>query len=233
MYNKHVYLFLFKFNKNKFWAFSQMGKKNKLQNIKGLIFYKFMGTGGKRGFSLMPDFSTYALLTIWKNKNSIELFLNENKIFKSYKIQSKQIRVLILNTFQSHGNWGGINPFILNKNDELNSDKKIKLDYNKKIAIITRAKVNWSKLFSFWKTVPDSSKSIANAQGVYFYKGIGEIPFIEQATISLWNNLDDVLKFAYKSKAHSKIVKKSREEKWYKEELFSRFYLKKDYLLQK
>ena len=92
--------------------------------------------------------------------------------------------------------------------------------------------MNFSKLISFWKSVPDSSKAISKAKGVYYFKGIGEILFIQQATISLWNSLNDVLEFAYKSKSHSEIVKKTRKENWYKEELFSRFYLVKDFILK-
>ena len=110
--------------------------------------------------------------------------------------------------------------------------KNPSIKQNSKVAIITRATLNFSKLFSFWKTVRDSSKAIIEAKGVYYFKGIGEIPFTQQATISLWDSLDDVLEFAYKSKAHAKIVKRTRQEKWYKEELFSRFYLLKDFLIK-
>ena len=128
-----------------------------------------------------------------------------------------------MDPFHSHGLWSGVNPFKIEKST---------VNKNSKIAIITRATLNFSKLISFWKSVPDSSKAISSAKGVYYFKGIGEIPFIQQATISLWNSLNDVLEFAYKSKSHSEIVKKTRKENWYKEELFSRFYLIKDFILK-
>ena len=60
--------------------------------------------------------------------------------------------------------------------------------------------------------MPQSSRAIKEAAGVYYYKGIGELPFIQQATISLWKSVDDVLQFAYKSKIHSKIVKKQEKK---------------------
>ena len=51
----------FKFRKNKVWAFAQMGLiPSKLQQKSGLRFFKLMGTGGGIGFSLWPDFGTYA-----------------------------------------------------------------------------------------------------------------------------------------------------------------------------
>jgi len=32
-----------------------------LRNVSGLSFFKLLGTGAGQGFSLAPDFSTYAL----------------------------------------------------------------------------------------------------------------------------------------------------------------------------
>ena len=223
MDSKIVYFFLFEFSQNKLWAFTQMGRNHRLmKNQKGLIFYKFMGSGGKSGFSLQPDFSTYALVSVWENEEKAESFLNNNELLFKYKEKSKTVRLLTLKPFQSHGFWSGINPFKINN---------VELRKKSKVAIITRATLNFSKLISFWKSVPDSSKAISKAKGVYFFKGIGELPFIQQATISLWDSLQDVLNFAYKSKAHAEIVKKTRKEKWYKEELFSRFYIEKDQII--
>ena len=91
------------------------------------------------------------------------------------------------------------------------------------VAIITRATLNYSKLFEFWNSVPKASKAIKNAKGVKWFKGIGELPFVQQATFSIWDNLQSVKDFAYKNADHSEIVKKTKKRKWYKEDLFSRF----------
>jgi heme-degrading monooxygenase HmoA len=198
-----------------------MGKNSKLINkTKGLLFYKFLGTGGRNGFSLWPDWSTYALLTTWENEEDAKKFINKGEIISLYKQKTKSIHLLTLEPFKSHGKWDGINPFESNNSNTILEKKKI--------AIITRATLNWSKLFAFWKSVPHSSTAIKEAKGVLYYKGIGELPFIQQATISIWNSLDDVLNFAYNSKKHADIIKKTRKEKWYKEELFSRFIILED-----
>ena len=61
-----VYLHFFSYSKHRFWAFTQMQRAHAgLQQCKGLQFYKMLGTGAGAGFSLRPDFSTYALLTVW------------------------------------------------------------------------------------------------------------------------------------------------------------------------
>lgn len=200
-----------------------MGRNNRfMKNQNGLIFYKFMGSGGRSGFSLRPDFSTYALLSVWENEDQAKSFLERNKLVSLYKKKCKQVRLLILKPFQSHGLWSGINPFKINDQQTIEKSK---------VAIITRATLNYSKLISFWNSVPNSSKAISKAKGVYFFKGIGEIPFVQQATISLWDSIQDVINFAYKSEVHSEIVKRTRKEKWYKEELFSRFYVLNDLII--
>ena len=220
-----VKFLVFKFQKNKFWAFSQMGLPKKfLKNARGIKFYRLLGTGGKTGFGLYPDFKTYCLLSVWDNSSDADHFIKKNKFLSKYLEKAKSIRVLSLIPFQSIGRWSGINPFSINH--------AIPKSKNTKVAILTRARVSPIKIFRFWKSIPKASKEISNAKGVYFYKGIGEIPFLEQATISLWNSLDDVKEFAYKSKIHKNIIRKTKSENWYLEELFCRFHITKDYYLK-
>ena len=193
----------------------------KLKNIEALEFYKFLGTGGGQGFSLRPDFSTYAFLGVWKNRKAFQECINFHSVFLEYKEKADFQRDLELVSIKSHGFWDRKNPF---KNQELNFINT----HKKKAVVLTRATINWNRLIQFWKSVPKSSKAIEKACGVEYFKGVGEWPFIQQATVSIWDNFDSVNNFAYKDKSHSDIVKTTRQEKWYKEDLFSRFYLLSD-----
>ena len=193
-----------------------------LDNVKGLLFFKFLGTGGGKGFSLWPDFSTYAFMGVWEHKNDYENFISQNPVFSQYQKRATTQRDLILTSVKSHGKWSGINPF--QKSETTISEEAS----TKKAVVITRATLNWSRLISFWRSVPAASKAIENARGIQYYKGIGEWPFIQQATISIWDDFDAVNSFAYNGKDHANIVKKTRQKKWYKEDLFSRFYLVSD-----
>jgi hypothetical protein len=56
-----------------------------------------------------------------------------------------------------------------------------------------------------------------------FSLGIGEIPFLKQATFSIWENIESMKSFAYKSADHIAVIQKTRTENWYREELFVRF----------
>jgi hypothetical protein len=210
----------FHFKKNRYWAFKQMGLVFfRFRKNNNLYFHKFLGTAGGKGFSLWPDLSTYVFLGVWKSENDFELCFKSNPVFKDYKLKASSMRTLFLKSIHSHGSWDGINPFF--------NEKSIQKKENK-IVVITRATLRWSSLIQFWKSIPMASKSISKATEVLYYKGIGEWPFIQQATVSIWTNLKSINDFAYKDPIHAEIIKKSKVQKWYKEDLFSRFYLLSD-----
>ena len=213
-------LYLFSFTQNKFWAFKQMGVGfPSLRNVPGLSFFKLLGTGAGQGFSLKPDFSTYALLAVWEDQAAADHFYQSNPLIKSYREKASSIRRLSLANTASHGLWSGLNPFVPTTTQQTK---------NLPVAIITRATLRPQRLLSFWRAVPKASKAIEAAHGVLYYKGIGEWPFIQQATISIWNSLEEVMQFAYKDNAHKQIVKQTKKERWYKEDLFARFLVIND-----
>lgn len=213
-------LTLFYLEKNKFWAFKQMGLVGQnLHKTSGLRFFKLLGTGGGAGFSLRPDFSTYAFLGVWEKEEQAETFFTIHPFFQEYKKRSAAHRTFYLRSIHAYGQWSGKQPFQIEKKQDISAAP---------IAIITRATLRWQRLLSFWKAVPFASKAIEDADGVQFYKGIGEWPFVQQATFSIWDDFEAVKNFAYKGDAHAKIIKQTRQNKWYKEDLFSRFNILKD-----
>jgi len=61
------------------------------------------------------------------------------------------------------------------------------------------------------------------ADGFLFSQGIGEWLWVRQATLSFWQSKEHVKQFAYKMQNHAEIVRKTRQEKWYSEDMFVRF----------
>jgi heme-degrading monooxygenase HmoA len=179
-----------------------------------------MGTGGGNGFSLWPDFGTYAFLGVWDNQKSADDFLKHNAFIQNYYQKSSSFRTIKMLPVKSHGLWSGQNPF---------PEQKVPTnDSGLPVAVITRATLRSSRLFAFWKSVPHASAAIENAAGVQYFKGIGEWPFVQQATLSLWDSFEAVKQFAYRDQTHAKIIKKTRSQKWYSEDLFARFHLLSD-----
>lgn len=183
----------------------------------GLRFYKLLGTGKGDGFNPYPDYSTYALLTVWDEEQDAKNFLDGSKMITKYSQIANETKFFLLNTIKSHGAWGGKNPFTEN----ITAPKKT----DQPLAVLTRARIKPSKLRKFWKYVPTSSKPLQHTDALLFSKGIGEVPFLNMATFSVWKNEEAMKNFAYHSKEHLKAIKMTRELGWYSEELFARFLL--------
>ena len=66
-----------------------------------------------------------------------------------------------------------------------------------------------------------------NAAGLLYSKGIGEVPFLQMATFSIWNDLESMMQVAYKNEEHQNAIEMTRQLNWYSEELFARFSLYK------
>ena len=49
-----------------------------LSKVPGLNFFKLLGTGAGAGFSLYPDFGTYSILCVWKDRLSADDFINKS-----------------------------------------------------------------------------------------------------------------------------------------------------------
>ena len=204
---------------NKVWAFGMMQFAHKpLQNIRGQQFYKLMGSGKGMGFNPLPDWSTYCLLQVWDSEEHADHFFTNSIFFKKYQHRTKKIRSLYMKNIIAKGEWSGQCPF--EKSSDLSEE-------NPQLAVITRATIKLSKLAKFWSYVPTSHQKLADNPGLIFTKGVGEIPIIQMATFSLWQNKEALHAFAYQGKEHAQAIKMTRELDWYKEELFARFQVYK------
>lgn len=193
------------------WAFNQMQLAiEPLKKSAGISFFKLLGTGSGFGFSLKPDFRTYALLIVWKDRIAAKKYTLSDAYLR-FNTQCRSNFTYWMGCIQSHGTWAGENPF---KADHRYTEGPV--------MVITRARVRLMKVLRFLKNVPRASKSAEKASGLIFTKGIGEWPVIEQATFSFWQSLKAMQTYAYRED-HKKIIALVKKESWYKEELFARF----------
>ena len=212
-----IQLFTYEGFSSKFWAFKMMQFAHKhFKNVNGLRFYKLMGSGKDFGFNPLPDWSTYALLTVWDDSSYATNFFENSDLFVQYKTRATRIQTHFMTCVKSHGLWSNQNPF------EINTSASNK---NSKIAVITRATIRKRHLLKFWNYVPESTKMLKRSEDLIYTKGIGEVPIIQMATFSIWNNFDAIKKFAYRDKHHQKAIQMTKKYNWYKEEMFSRFVI--------
>lgn len=207
---------LFRFNggRNRWWAFRQMGiSRWLLQKVSGMQFGKMLGSGGGNGFSTFPNFGVYGFLGIWDNQDAAQQCFTNHPFFTEMVEKSTEHWTIFLRTFKAHGKWDVKEPFQITETYQEGDP----------VAVLTRATIRTRSLLSFWKNVPSVSQSIETAPGNIFSIGVGELPFVQQVTFSLWENSQAMKNYAYKSQFHSKVVKQTRQQGWFKEELFARF----------
>jgi hypothetical protein len=182
-----------------------------LKRLTGVSFVKLLGTG--KGESFTPkDADPYrwgALVTI--QQDNLEN-LDKSKVVRGWQRIAKKEYRAILKPISVHGLWSGKQPFEVEK-----------FDWNGKIAAITRARIVWRKNLVFWRAVPPVTISLHQSPGLINAIGIGEAPIGLQGTFSLWESAAHLRDFAYKGQAHTQAIKATEENKWYSEELFSRF----------
>lgn len=187
---------------------------------KNISFYKLMGSGKNGTFDKEPDLKQWAILTVHK-ENDDESF-KKNDIASLYgKLVAYWLRlfkceccIFYLIPVEGHGYWDKKHVFGSLKNNS---------GIDGPIAILTRATIRLSRLSYFWRHVAPVAAQMTIAKGFITSYGIGEIPWIKQATFSIWKSKEDMKAFAYGMKEHVEVIKKTRQEKWYSEDMFVRF----------
>lgn len=188
-----------------------------LRRAKGCSFAKIMGSGGgSLGFGLSPNFKLYASLMVWDSLEQMKKFEASNRMFAAYTKISSSVDKFYGQAFQVHGKWDGAEPFTAFPDPLLAGSK---------IIVLTRAKIRWSQIRNFWRFVPSTSEALTQIDGRLFSIGVGELPLIYQATLSIWETQEHMRAYAYKNPQHLEAIKKTKELNWYSEELFGRFYL--------
>jgi hypothetical protein len=199
---------------------------------KGISFFKLMGSGKNGTFDKVPDLQQWAVMTVqgspasmWDEVEGLDRSISTNPAAVLREVLGNFIAnwlsffncesyTLLLEPLESHGAWDGKKPF---------GHLPVKNDHSGKIAVLTRATIRPGKLKYFWSNVAPVANKMTTAKGFLFSAGVGEIPWIKQATFSVWQTKEDMKAFAYGMKEHAEVIKKTRKQDWYSEEMFTRF----------
>ncbi|WP_207426313.1 DUF3291 domain-containing protein [Pedobacter sp. SYSU D00535] len=184
-----------------------------LSLTKGCTFWKLMGCGKNGTFDINPDWQQWGLLAVWASKGSFERFIANSSISSWWQTFTKEQYTILCEPLSSHGKWDGKEPF---------GNVKVK-EYQGPVAVLTRASIRLKRLKNFWQNVDKAAANMTSTPGYLLSFGIGEAPLHLQATFSVWENVEAVKNYAYASNDHREVIKKTREENWYSEELFARF----------
>jgi hypothetical protein len=208
---------LLRFNDTRrWWMLAQMGlARPVLHRAAGLRFWKLLGTGHGSGFSLQPNWNCYGVIGVWDDTAVAQNFLHRSAWMEQVRRRADEVWTAYLQPTQSRGQWSGSNPFT----------PAIAQPSAGPIIVLTRATIRLSKLRAFWSAVPGTSDALERHAGLILSIGVGEAPFGRQATFSIWRDEQAIRDYARKERAHAEVIRRTRDEGWYAEELFARFAL--------
>jgi hypothetical protein len=188
-------------------------------------FAKLLGTGSGATFSPSDaDLTRYAAVVAWAGEPAPEL------VDRPWPASAVRAR-LDLTPLASHGRWSGREPFIPGKRPGHGEPGGAAADdrhaggtrTDGMVVALTRARLRPSRMPTFWRASPPVVAELTAAPGLLARFGFGEAPIGLQGTISVWRAATDLTRFAYRQPEHRAVIARTRDERWYAEDLFARF----------
>jgi hypothetical protein len=198
-------------------SFARLGTdRRRWRVVPGLRFFRLLGTG--RGSQTGPGVELHrtAMFAVWRDEDDLDAFLQSPPVAERHESAAEWCVIRLL-AIGGHGRWRGVP--VLDWIDAAPAHAGAG-----PMAVLTRADVRVRHWWTFARAGKPVSDELQRAAGLVRVVGIGEAPVGRQATFSLWRSEADLRQFAYGMPRHAEVVRRTRSEQWYGEELFARLH---------
>lgn len=213
-----------------------------LGTVPGLRFWRLLGTGRGEAMTLSADLRRWALVAVWEDEDAARDFLR-GPVSGRLDEGAVERWDALLRLRSVRGGWGGVAWRALPGAgpDPGPPDARApgagagpaaspglgagpgEAGHAGPVLVLTRASIRLRRLRAFYSAIGPVETALLGAGGRLRSLGAGEWPVARQATVSIWRTPGDAEAFAYAGRPHAEVVRATRVEGWYAEELFARF----------
>lgn len=180
----------------------------------GLLFWQLLGTGRGKSMTLGADLRRWALFAVWRDAEDLDRFLAHHEIPRRWRRHGEESWSARLALIGGYGRWAGREPL---------QGMSRRAAGGAPVAVLTRATLRPRHAAAFYRAASRVDSDLRAHDGRLASVGIGEWPLVRQGTFSVWADAESMERFAYRLRSHTEVVRRTRRERWYREELFARF----------